>query len=542
MDQDFSTSINEGDLNGLLSKLDLEKLYSRQHYLLAELSLYEFLKQAWPIIEGKTPFIDNWHLKVVAEHLEACYRREIKNLLINVPPRTSKTSLISIAFPAWVWLQNSEERFMYASYAHSLSTEHSLKCRRLIESDWYQDNWRWKYKLAKDQKAKMLFENNKGGCRIATSVGSVATGKGGNIIVVDDGNNVRDGESEVKRASTNSWWDQVLSTRLNNPLRDVRIVVQQRLHEKDMTGHIIANDTESEWVKLIIPMEFEAKRKAKTVILPSTNGQIWEDPREKEGELLWPERFPLNIINRLQRELGSYGYAGQYQQRPSPLTGGILQRHWFKKWQFPYLPRFDFIIQSWDTAISDSPTAAYSACTTWGVWGENSEDRLYKVILISIWRGRVGYPALRSRAKRLAKDYRDTGENENLFPAQSRVDCCLIEAKATGDPLIRDLKDAGIPAIGYQPKGDKTSRVQRVAASIECGLVYLPTEEKNQDKLQAFADEFLESVITFPNSESRDLVDTMTQALSYLKDNNLLTHKTDVVEEDEPVIKTRRLY
>ena len=139
MDQDFSTSINEGDLNGLLSKLDLEKLYSRQDYLSAELSLYEFLKQAWPIIEGKTPFIDNWHLKVIAEHLEACYRREIKNLLINVPPRTSKTSLISIAFPAWVWLQNPEERFMYASYAHSLSTEHSLKCRRLIESDWYQE-------------------------------------------------------------------------------------------------------------------------------------------------------------------------------------------------------------------------------------------------------------------------------------------------------------------------------------------------------------------------------------------------------------------
>ena len=121
----------------------------------------------------------------------------------------------------------------------------------------------------------------------------------------------------------------MLSTRLNNPLRDVRIVVQQRLHEKDMTGHIIANDTESEWVKLIIPMEFEEKRKAKTVILPSTNGQIWEDPREKEGELLWPERFPPNIINRLQRELGSYGYAGQYQQRPSPLTGGILQRDWW---------------------------------------------------------------------------------------------------------------------------------------------------------------------------------------------------------------------
>jgi len=502
----------------------------------AENSLYEFLKQAWSVIEGKTPFIDNWHLRIIAEHLEACYRREIKNLLINVPPRTSKTSLISIAFPAWVWLKNSEERFMYASYAHSLSTEHSLKCRRLIESDWYQNNWRWKYKLAKDQKAKMLFENNKGGCRIATSVGSVATGKGGNIIVVDDGNNVRDGESEVKRDSTNSWWDQVLSTRLNNPLHDVRIVVQQRLHEKDMTGHIIANDTESEWVKLIIPMEFEEKRKAKTVILPSTNGQIWEDPREKEGELLWPERFPPNIINRLQRELGSYGYAGQYQQRPAPLIGGILQRDWFKKYQSSHLPIFNYIIQSWDTAFSDSLTAAYSACTTWGVWGEKSEDSLYKVILLSMWRGRVGYPELRDRAKRLFKNYKDTGVNNNVSHAQSIINCCLIEAKATGDPLIRDLKDAGIPAIGYQPKGDKTNRVQRVSASIECGLVYLPTEEKNKDKLVPFADEFLESVITFPNSDSRDLVDTMTQALSYLKDHDILPHSSDDREKETELV------
>ena len=239
-------------------------------------------------------------------------------------------------------------------------------------------------------------------------------------------------------------------------------------------------------------------------------------------------------------ELGSYGYAGQYQQRPSPLTGGILQRHWFKKWQFPYLPRFDFIIQSWDTAISDSSTAAYSACTTWGAWSENSEDGLYKVILLSMWRGRVGYPKLRDRAKRLAKDYKDIGVNNNLLPAQSRIDCCLIEAKATGDPLVRDLRLAGVPAIGYQPKGDKTSRVQRVAPSIECGLVYLPTEEKNRDKLVPFADEFLESVITFPNSESRDLVDTMTQALSYLKDNDCLPHSFDEREkESEPLYTSK---
>lgn len=505
----------------------------------AELSLYEFLKQAWPIIEGKTPFIDNWHLKVIAEHLEACYRREIKNLLINVPPRTSKTSLISIAFPAWVWLQNPEERFMYASYAHSLSTEHSLKCRRLIESDWYQERWADKYQLAKDQKAKMLFENNKGGCRIATSVGSVATGKGGSILIVDDGNNARDGESAVKRESTNKWWDQVWSTRLNNPLRDVRIVVQQRIHEKDMTGHILANDNEKEWLRLIIPMEFEEKRKAKTVILPSTSGKIWEDPREKEGELLWPERFPLKIINRLQRELGSYGYAGQYQQRPSPEGGGHIKKAWFKKWTMPTPPKYELILQSWDTAFSDKPDAAYSACTTWGVWRSSDDYEIQNIMLLSMWRGRVGYPELRERAKRLNRDYKDTGIHQNMYPAMARVDVCLIEAKATGDPLIRDLRNAGIRAIPYIPKGDKNSRVQIVLPYIESGLVWLPTESKNEDRLLPFADEFVESVSSFPNAESRDLVDTMTQALSYIRDHAHLRHPKDKYE-DEIVQQPRR--
>jgi predicted phage terminase large subunit-like protein len=150
-----------------------------------------------------------------------------------------------------------------------------------------------------------------------------------------------------------------------------------------------------------------------------------------------------------------------------------------------------------------------------------------------MWRGRVGYPELRTRAQRLAKDYKDTGVHKNPFPAQRSVDRCLIEAKATGDPLIRDLRLAGVPATPYTPRGDKTSRVQRVTASIECGLVYLPTEEKDHDRLLPFADEFLESVITFPNSDARDLVDTMTQTLSYLKDNNCLSHPTDEKDDEE---------
>ena len=150
---------------------------------LRELSLHQFFKDSWHVLEGTTEFIDSWHLKAISEHLEACYYRKIKKLLINVPPRTSKTSLISIAFPAWVWLQNPEERFMYASYAASLSFEHGLKCRRLIESDWYQNQWSDRCRLSKDRYSLSCFDNDRGGTRIATSVNAVATGKGANFLI-----------------------------------------------------------------------------------------------------------------------------------------------------------------------------------------------------------------------------------------------------------------------------------------------------------------------------------------------------------------------
>jgi hypothetical protein len=183
-----------------------------------------------------------------------------------------------------------------------------------------------------------------------------------------------------------------------------------------------------------LPLEFEESRRCITVPL-GMDQVIWEDPRSKEGEVLSDIRFGRKQVDELKRSLGAYGYAGQCQQRPSPVGGGILKKKWFKYWSSPIKPKFDYIIQSWDTAISDEPTSSYSACTTWGVWGEKSEDGLFRMLLLSSWRGRVGYPELRARAQRLAKDYKDTGEHKNPMPVQRTVDYCLIEAKATGDPL-----------------------------------------------------------------------------------------------------------
>ncbi|MEA0971727.1 Terminase-like family protein [Candidatus Megaera venefica] len=369
-----------------------------------QLSLYEFFKQAWEQIEGSTFFKDGYHIQMICEHLEALQKREIKNLLINVPPRTSKTSLISIAFPAWVWTHSPHEKFMYASYAQSLSLKHSVDCRRLIQSPWYQMFFKHSFRLMKDQNTKGRFDNDKRGYRISTSVNGSVTGEGASILICDDPNNTRFVESKAIRESALEWWTKAWSTRLNDKKNDCRIVVQQRSHERDVSGYIIANDNAKEWEKLILPMEFEKVRTCVTSL-----GSDW---RKDEGELLWPDQIGSRELTSLKNDLGStYAISGQLQQRPSPTTGGIIKRDWFLKYTKKIYPKFTLILQSWDTAISDKPTSAYSACTTWGVFKD--EDDVKKVILLSVWRGRVLYPDLRKRAQRLYKNYLDTGETSD---------------------------------------------------------------------------------------------------------------------------------
>lgn len=512
--------------------LNFEQLVLIRDALKAEYSLHEFVKQAWPVIEGKNPFIDGWHIGAICEHLEAVANRQIKNLLINIPPRCCKSTLVSIAFPAWVWINKPHERFFCASYARSLSNKHSSECRRLITSSWYQDRWGDRYYLMKDQNAKSRFDNSKRGYRVATSVSASVTGEGGSIIIVDDPHNVKDGSSDVKREATVIWWSQSMSTRLNDKKNDCRIVVQQRVHEGDVAAYIQANDDNKEWVKLILPMEYEETRRSKTIVLPSTNGKIWEDFRVKEGELLWPEIFDKKTVESLKKDLGAYATAGQLQQRPSPEGGGIIKKEWFKWWKDATPPEIQFVVQSWDTAYSIKKHSAYSACTTWGVFYDH--NYIENAILLSMWKGRVEYIELREMAKRLYFDYRDTGKEHNPAFNGKIVDICLIEAKANGDPLMKDLRSAGIVAIPFNPTPykfmgtrSKEARAHLITPLIEGGRVWLPARAPLYNKLLPYAEEFLEEAAAFPSLESNDIVDTMTQALIKLKEGLLLFNSKD---------------
>lgn len=523
-----------------LDNVKLEELITVRDILKAELSLHEFLKQAWHSIEGDKPFTDGWHIQAIAEHLEALVNRDIKNLIINIPPRCCKSSLVSVAFPAWVWLHHPNEQFLYASYALSLSLRDSVKCRRLILSPWYQERWGDKYKLVGDQNTKGRFDNTHKGYRIASSAGSSVTGEGASILICDDINSAAEGESEVVREGKIDWWTQVWSTRLNDKSKDCRVVIQQRIHERDITGYILDHDDLGEWTKLILPMEYEEKRCTVTVVLPSSYPNKWHDPRIKEGELLWPERFDEKGLKSLKQSLGtSYAVAGQLQQRPSPEAGGIIKKDWFQWWKDSSPPELECIVQSWDTAFSIGKNSAYSACTTWGIFYDH--NHIENVILLSMWRDKVEYVELREIAKRLFFDYRDTGKEKNPAFKGRPIDMCLIESKATGDPLIRDLARGGITAIPIDPsgKGDKIKRVHFVTPLIEGGRVWLPARGPKFDTLLPFADEFINLAACFPNLESNDVIDTMSQALMKLKTGMFLYNPRDerYSEPDKKEIK-----
>jgi hypothetical protein len=310
------------DLGGVI--VDAESQLRELDRVECEDSLYLFLKYGWRQIDP-SPWKDGWPIEAVAEHLQAVVDGEIRRLIINIPPRMGKSSITSVALPAWTWAQpfssptsGPNVQFLHASYANQLTLRDSVKCRRLIESAWYQGLWGERFKLNSDQNTKSRFSNDKGGERLITSIGAAVTGEGGSIIVVDDPNAANEAFSEANIQATIDWWDGTMSTRLNDPKTGAYIIIQQRLAEDDLTGHILSKDV-GEWTHLCLPMRYEPERSFVTSI-------GWKDPRTEPNELLWPERFGEDQVKTLEKVLGPFSAAGQLQQRPEPAGGGVIKR------------------------------------------------------------------------------------------------------------------------------------------------------------------------------------------------------------------------
>ena len=503
-----------------------------------EENLYYFLSRAWRYIDP-SPWRDGWPIEAVAEHLQAVVDGQIRRLIINIPPRMGKSSITSVALPAWCWTQSHVSptsgpgvQFLHASYASQLSLRDSVKCRRLIESPWYQASWGSRFKLNSDQNTKSRFTNDKGGERLITSVGAAVTGEGGSIIVVDDPNAANEAFSEATIQATIDWWDGTMSTRLNDPNTGAYIVIQQRLAEDDLTGHILSKDV-GEWTHLCLPMKYERERAFVTTI-------GWEDPREEEGELLWPERFPDRQVAELERVLGPFKAAGQLQQRPEPAGGGVIKREWWQLWEEPAFPPMDFIIASLDTAYTLKETNDYSALTIWGVFSGGTMaqasrvmgadgrpmyiDRSYeegapKVMLMYAWQERLELHELVEKVARTARSL--------------KIDKLLIENKAAGISVAQEMRrlynNERFAVQLSDPKSqDKLSRLYSVQHLFAEGMVYSP------DKV--WAEEVIRQVGQFPKGKHDDLVDTVSQALRHLRDAGLLERAPERLAQMESMM------
>lgn len=450
---------------------DLAEAYEAER---ARRSLRRFVASAWHIIEPTNVFTPGWHIDAICEHLEAVTAGEIRNLIINIPPRHMKSLAVSVFWPTWLWIRNPGFRWLFSSYAQSLSTRDSLKCRRLIESPWYQRNWGHVYQLADDQNLKMRFDNDKAGYRIATSVGGSATGEGGDAVVVDDPHNVLETHSDAKRESVLVWWDEVMSTRLNDPHTGAKVIVMQRVHERDLTGHVLER---SDYEHLCLPAEYEATT--------YVTGIGWADPRTESGELLWPERFSQDEIDGLKRDLGSFAVSGQLQQRPSPATGGLIKRAWWQYYGHPPA-EFDEVIQSWDMAFKDTKASDYVVGQVWGRLGANT-------YLLDQVRDRMSFPETLVAFKSLTAKW-----------PQSTAK--IVEDKANGSAVIATLKNKIAGIIPYSPEQSKVARVHAVTPQIESGNVWLPNTA-------SFTSDFVEECAKFPMGAYDDQVDAMSQAL-----------------------------
>ena len=459
----------------------------------ARRSLADFVKASWPIYEPVTELVWNWHIDVICDHVQALLEdrliqdgRVIRNLIINVPPGSMKSSILSVAVPAWMWTRNPSWRGLFLSGNEGVAMRDSMKCRDILDSDWYQRLFKPSWEWSKDQNAKGHYRNSRTGFRKAQPAGSKITGDRADDMFVDDPNDAAGGKAERDQIIT--WWDDAASNRLNDLTTGHRCIIQQRLHEEDLTGHILEKDKQ-DWAFLIIRQEYETPQPTDPDFAPTPLG--WTDPRTVEGELFFPARFPPDVVAAEKRIKGSSGYAGQHQQRPSAKEGEIFRRGYVKFYRG--IPKFTATFLSADTAFKEKESADFSVILAAGQCEEAGHAGLY---LLDRWKEQTSYPDLKVKAR--------------LMGDRWRPDVFLIEDKASGQSLIQELtNDTLLPVRAVKADTDKVSRANTCAPFWEAGNVYLPEGAE-------WVDDFLNHLYGFPKMAHDDDVDAFTQLVRYI--------------------------
>ena len=452
---------------------------------LCELSFYEFFQQAWETVEPSVPLSTNWHHKYLCDILQEEAERitegkeKTKDIVINVPFRSTKSLIVTVLFPVWSWIHNPKLRFITSSYSADLSVEHATKSRDVINSKWFQDKWKGVFHIKKDQNLKSRYENNFLGGRRSTSVGGTITGQGGDFLIIDDPVSPKNAASEVERENANEWYKTTLYSRLNNPLTGVRIIIMQRIHENDLSGFLVHGNTKQNYRHICIPAELSRDLKP----------DYLEKYYDKEG-LFWSDRFSRKILDDYRDALGSYGYAGQLMQIPTPLDSGMIRADWFKidtEKQIDEKTIVNFIIDPAYTANEKNDPSALLAYTY--------KDNHWQIIdCVNVHKE---FPELIRFIPEWCK--------KNGYTNRSKI---FVEPKASGKSIVQTLqRETGLNVKEDKPPTkDKVARVQDISAALETGRVSLYKGKWNED--------FVHQCVKFPSGKHDDMVDCLVMAVS----------------------------
>lgn len=488
-----------------------------------------FIPQAWKLVEPAT-FVPNWHIDAIAEHLMAISDGDIMDLLVTMPPRHSKSLIITVLWPVWEWTRLPSYRWVFSSYAESLSIRDSIKRRKILKSGWYDQRWGKVFQMIDEQDSKKRYENTKHGFMLASSVGGSNTGEGGERLVADDPHNVKEAESELVRQETLDWWNIVMSTRRNDLSRSARVVVQQRTHEGDVAGDIIEKGG---YVHLNLPTEFGFGGAPRTVtrwfVKATGEEKVWEDPRTEIGELLNPKRFGPSDNEKAKIDLGDYQYAAQHGQNPTPPEGTIIKKDWLKYYGGPGQPGIpDWTkaqgftpLLSLDATFKESKDTDFVAGLVWAMFGAD----IY--LLPQCIHKRMDFPKTVDAIVEMVGG-KSLDEKETFPGIYPFVKLKLVETKANGPAIISTLRHRVPGMVPFEPGGaSKESRLMASAWRFRAGNIYLPHES-----IAPWITTYRYELCAFPKARNDDFVDATSQALLFIGGNPLI--------EGEPVTEEHK--
>lgn len=459
-----------------LARVELERRKRLRRAAGESLSLAQFVRLAWHVVEPGTDLAWNWHIDAICEHLEAVTAGRIRRLIINVPPGHMKSLIVSVFWPAWIWLRDPGMRMLTGSYADDLATRDSVRTRDLLASGWYQREYAPAWKFKTDQNLKSWYRNDRYGERMTFSVGGRLTGFRGHGIVVDDPVNVKDAYSAAALKEAEYVLTKALPTRLNDPKTGWIVMIMQRVSELDPTGVFLRKGG---WDHLCLPSEYDPK-----IAKPTSIG--WRDPRTTPGELLFEEMFPAAVLEDLKITLGARDFAAQHSQRPVPAEGNMFKASWFQ--YFDVLPpKFDELAQSWDFTFGSKSDGASYVCGA--VWGRIGSQR-YRIEEV---RARMTFPEMLTAFRSMSK----------RWPAATAK---FVEAKANGQAIIDTLTTEIGGIIPIEPDGSKQARAAAVSPIVEAGNLLLP-------RWGSWTEDYIAEMCAFPFGQANDRVDETSQLL-----------------------------